>query len=120
MTEYVKQEILPETARNSILKELMMLKSWFGEYMDVELTRFEYNYISEYLIKKTGLPYSNRDLFDIQVWANKVPALSGKWYREECEFDKNLIEFMNSVGLNWDYWQTHLKANNGEGSYDAN
>ena len=109
MSEYVKQEILPERTRSNILKKIMMLKSWFDENMDVELTWFEYNYISEYLIKQTDLPYSNRDLFDIQVWARKVPIYSGKLYRQECKFDKNIIRFMNSVGLNWSYWKYHYK-----------
>jgi hypothetical protein len=90
----------------------MMLKNWFEENMDKELTRNEYNYIAENLLKQTGLNYSNRDLFDIQVWALNVPVLPGKWYREEsikegvC-FDDNIIEFMNSVGLNWSYWGTY-------------
>ncbi len=109
MSEYVKQELLPEEVRSDILKKIMMLKSWFFEYMEVELTWFEYNYISEALINQTGLPYSNRDLFDIQVWAKKVPALPGTWYREESNFDENIINFMNSVGLNWDYWRCHFK-----------
>lgn len=120
MSEYVKQEILPERVRNSILKDIMMLKSWFDENIDVSLTWSDYNYISEYLIKQTGLPYSNRDLFDIQVWANKVPVLSGKWYREECNFDQNIIEFMNSVGLNWGYWGTRLKVKGGQSSHGPN
>ena len=112
--EYQKQEILPDDVRSSILKKIMMLKSWFEENMDVELTRNEYNYIAERLLKQTGLEYSNRDLFGLQVWALKVPVLPGKWYREESVkdgtyFDDNIIEFMNSVGLNWDYWHYHQK-----------
>ncbi len=109
MSEYVKQELLPEEVRSDILNKVMMLKSWFSENMDVQLTWFEYNYISEALIKQTGLPYSNRDLFDIQVWAKKVPVYPGSLYRKECDFDLEIIEFMNSVGLNWNYWGTQLK-----------
>ena len=109
MSDYVKQELLPEEIRSDILNKIMMLKSWFSEHMDVQLTWFEYNYISEALIKQTGLPYSNRDLFDIQVWAKKVPVYPGSLYREECDFDLEIIEFMNSVGLNWNYWGTQLK-----------
>ena len=51
MSEYVKQELLPEEIRSDILNKVMMLKSWFSENMDVQLTWFEYNYISEALIK---------------------------------------------------------------------
>lgn len=110
--QYQKQEILPEKVRSDILKKVMMLKSWFEENMDKELTRNEYNYIAENLLKQTSLEYSNRDLFDLQVWASKVPALSGKWYRRDSiedgtYFDDNIIEFMNSVGLNWSYWKTY-------------
>jgi hypothetical protein len=112
--EYQKQEILPEEVRSQILKKIMMLKSWFEENMDKELTRNEYNYIAENLLKQTGFKYSNRDLFDLQVWAFKVPALPGKWYREDSinddiDFDDNIIEFMNSVGLNWDYWHHYQR-----------
>jgi hypothetical protein len=64
--------------------------------MDKELTRNEYNYIAERLLKQTGLEYSNRDLFGLQVWALKVPVLPGKWYREDSikdgtNFDDNII-----------------------------
>jgi hypothetical protein len=113
-SEYQKQELLPQEVRSDILSKIMMLKSWFEENMDQELTRNEYNYIAESLLKQTGLEYSNRDLFDLQVWALKVPVLPGKWYRRDsiddgtC-FDDNIIEFMNSVGLNWDYWHHYLK-----------
>ncbi len=112
--EYQKQEILPDETRSDILKKIMMLKSWFEENMDKELTRNEYNYIAERLLKQTGLEYSNRDLFGLQVWALKVPVLPGKWYREDSikegtHFDDNIIEFMNSVGLNWDYWHHYQK-----------
>jgi hypothetical protein len=112
--DYQKQEILPEDVRSDILKKVMMLKSWFEENMDIELTHHEYNFIAEKLLNQTGLQYSNRDLFDLQVWALKVPVLSGKWYREDSikdgtHFDDNIIEFMNSVGLNWDYWHYHQK-----------
>jgi hypothetical protein len=109
MSEYVKQELLPEEVRNGILKKIMMLKSWFSENMDVNLTWLEYCYISEALVKQTKLPYSNRDLFDIQVWAQKVPVYPGSLYKKECDFDLKIIEFMNSVGLNWSYWETQLK-----------
>lgn len=112
MSEYQKQEILPERTRNNILKKIMMLKSWFDENMDVQLSWLEYNYVSESLIKQSGEPYSNRDLFDIQLWAYKVPALSGKRYREECDFDSEIEDFMNSVGLNWSYWGTCTKNKN--------
>jgi hypothetical protein len=110
--EYQKQEILPDETRSDILKKIMMLKSWFDENMDKELTRNEYNYIAERLLKQTGLEYSNRDLFGLQVWALKVPVLPGKWYREDSikegtHFDDNIIEFMESVGLNWNYWGTY-------------
>ncbi len=112
--DYQKQEILPEDVRSDILKKVMMLKSWFEENMDIELTRHEYNFIAEKLLHQTGLQYSNRDLFDLQVWALKVPVLSGKWYRQDSlqdgtYFDDNIIEFMNSVGLSWDTWRYHLK-----------
>lgn len=106
MSEYKKQEILPEEIRNSILRNIMMLKSWFDDYMNVQLSWFEYTYIAESLIKQAKVPYSSRDLFDVQLWASKVPVLPGKWYRKECDFDKNIVEFMNSVELNWDYWST--------------
>lgn len=114
MSQYVKQELLPKEIRSDILNKIMMLKSWFADHMEVELTQFEYNYISKALIEQTGLRYSNRDLFDIQVWALKVPALPGKWYRDGSikdgpTFDDNIIEFMNSVGLNWDYWHYQQK-----------
>ena len=112
--EYQKQEILPDETRSDILKKIMMLKNWFEENMDKELTRNEYNYIAERLLKQTGLEYSNRDLFGLQVWALKVPVLPGKWYREDSikdgtHFDDNIIEFMDSVGLNWDYWHHYQK-----------
>jgi hypothetical protein len=109
MCEYIKQELLPREVRSDILKKIMMLKSWFLENMNIELSWLEYSYISEALIMQTGLPYSNRDLFDIQIWANKVPVYPGYLYRKECNFDLEIIKFMNSIGLNWDYWCTQLK-----------
>lgn len=110
--EYKKQEILPDEIRSDVLKKIMMLKSWFEENMDQALTRTELNCIVERLLKQTGLEYSNRDLFGLQVWALKVPVLPGKWYREDsikdgAHFDDNIIQFMNSVGLNWEYWKNH-------------
>lgn len=116
MSEYQKQEILPEKTRNNILKKIMMLKSWFDENMDVHLGWFEYSYVSEKLIKQSGEPYSNRDLFDIQLWAYKVPALPGKRYREKCDFDSKIEDFMNSVGLNWSYWGACRKNQDSEGA----
>ena len=110
MSDYQKQELLPEEVRNRILEKIMMLKSWFYENLDIELSVIEYNYISESLIKQCGLPYSNRDLFDIQLWALKVPHLPGKWAREKSNFDDNIIEFMNSVGLSWEFWGSYKRG----------
>ncbi len=112
--EYKKQEILPDEIRSDILKKIMMLKSWFEENMDQDLTRTELNCIVERLLKQTGLEYSNRDLFGLQIWALKVPVLPGKWYRADSiedgtNFDNNIIEFMNFVGLNWAYWGMYKK-----------
>ncbi len=53
--EYEKQEILPDEIRSDVLKKIMMLKSWFEENMDQELTRNEFNFIVERLLKQTGL-----------------------------------------------------------------
>ncbi len=110
MNEPIRQELIPEEVRNRILEKIMMLKSWFEENLDIELSIVEYNYISEALIRQSGVPYSNRDLFDIQLWASRVPSLPGKWAREKSDFDENIIEFMNSVGLNWDYWGAYKKG----------
>jgi len=112
----MKQEMLPDEVRSSILKKVMMLKSWFDEYMDIQLGWFEYTYVAEHLIKQAEMPYSSRDLFDIQLWASKVPIFPGKRYREECDFDKNIVDFMNSVGLNWSYWGTCRKNKDSEGA----
>ncbi len=111
MSEHIRQELIPEEVRNSILEKIMMLKSWFEDNMDRELESFEYHYVSEALLKQTQLPYSNRDLFDIWLWAQKVPTLPGKWARQKTEFDKNIIPFMDSVGLDWKVWGNYLKLN---------
>lgn len=109
MNEPIRQELIPEEVRNRILEKIMMLKSWFEDNMDRELESFEYHYVSEALLKQTKLPYSNRDLFDIWVWAQKVPTRPGKWAREKCDFDEHIEEFMDSVGLYWDVWKSYKK-----------
>lgn len=103
MSDYQKQELLPEEVRNRILEKIMMLKSWIEENQRPELSPFEYHYVSEALIKQTELPYSNRDLFDIWVWAQKVPTRPGFWAREVSDFDENIEEFINAVGLSWGF-----------------
>ena len=98
------QALISSETRNSILKKIMMLKSWIAENLTVSLTTTEYNYIAKALLDETGAPYSNRDLFDLQLWAEKVPEFPGKLEREQSDFDTQIEIFMNKVGLNWDYW----------------
>jgi len=110
MSEYVKQELLPQDVRSDILRKIMMLKSYFKDNMTASLKTFEYNYVAEALIKQCGHVYSNRDLFDIQVWAQKVPEYLGQLYRKESNFDLEIVDFMDSVGLNWDCWGVYRRA----------
>jgi len=98
------QTLITSEARSDILKKVMMLKSWIAENLSVTLTTTEYNYVAKALLDETGLPYSNRDLFDLQLWAEKVPEFPGKLDREKSDFDSHIESFMNKVGLNWDYW----------------
>ena len=99
-----KQELLNPDIRDDILRKIMMLKSWISENLTTSLRTFEYNYVAKALLDETGLPYSNRDLFELQLWAEKVPELPGKLERDKCNFDECIEDFMNKVGLNWDYW----------------
>lgn len=98
------QVLISSEIRNGILKKIMMLKSWIAENLTITLTTTEYNYVAKALLGDTGVPYSNRDLFDLQLWAEKVPEFPGKLDREQCDFDIHIESFMNMVGLNWDYW----------------
>ncbi len=98
------QSLLDEAIRSGILKQIMMLKSWIAENLTVTLRTFEYQYVSKALLDETRVPYSNRDLFDLQLWAEKVPEFPGKLERDKCNFDEHIEDFMNKVGLNWDYW----------------
>jgi hypothetical protein len=98
------QALIDSETRSDVLKKVMMLKSWVAENLTVSLTTTEYNYIAKALLDETGVPYSNRDLFDLQLWAERVPELPGKIDREKSDFDTHIESFMNKVGLNWDYW----------------
>jgi len=98
------QTLIDQQTRSAILKQVMMLKSWIAENLTVTLRAFEYQYISKALLDETGIPYTNRDLFDLQLWAEKVPEFPGKLDREKSDFDEHIESFMNNVGLNWDYW----------------
>ena len=81
-----------------------MLKSWIAENLTVTLRTFEYQYVSKALLDEAGVPYTNRDLFDLQLWAEKVSEFPGKGERDKCDFDDHIESFMNKVGLDWDYW----------------
>ena len=98
------QTLIDQQTRSAILKQVMMLKSWIAENLTVTLRAFEYQYISKALLDETGIPYTNRDLFDLQLWAEKVPEFPGRGERDKCDFDEHIENFMNKVGLNWDYW----------------
>jgi len=98
------QVVIAPEIRSAILKQVMMLKSWIAENLTVTLKPLEYQYVSKALLDETGVPYTNRDLFDLQLWAEKVPELPGKFEREKSDFDDHIESFMNRVGLNWDYW----------------
>jgi hypothetical protein len=98
------QALIDSETRSNILKKVMMLKSWMAENLSVTLTTTEYNYVAKALLDETGVAYSNRDLFDLQLWAEKVPEFPGRLARERCDFDTHIQGFMNKVGLNWDYW----------------
>jgi len=98
------QVLIDEKTRSGILMQVMMLKSWISENLTVSLTTTEYNYVTKALLEEAAVPYSNRDLFDLRLWAEKVPELPGKRDREMCDFDAHIEDFMNKVGLNWDYW----------------
>ena len=98
------QELIDPDIRDDILKKIMMLKSWISENLTITLRTFEYQYVSKALLDETGVLYSNRDLFHLQLWAEKVPEFPGKLEREKCDFDDHIEIFMNKVGLNWDYW----------------
>jgi len=98
------QALIGSETRNSVLKKIMMLKSWIAENLTVSLTTTEYNYVAKALLDEAGVPYSNRDLFDLQLWAEKVPVFPGKLDREQSDFNAQIESFMNKVGLNWDYW----------------
>ena len=98
------QTLIDSETRDRILKQVMMLKSWIAENLTVTLRTFEYQYVSKALLDETGAPYTNRDLFDLQLWAEKVPEFPGRGERDKCDFDEHIENFMNKVGLNWDYW----------------
>ena len=98
------QAVIDSERRTAILRQVMMLKSWIAENLTVSLTTTEYNYVTKALLEEAAVPYSNRDLFDLQLWAEKVPELPGKRDRKACDFDAHIEDFMNKVGLNWDYW----------------
>jgi len=100
----INQVLISSETRNGVLKKIMMLKSWIAENLTVTLTTNEYNYVAKALLDEAGVPYSNRDLFDLQLWAEKVPVFPGKLDREQSDFDAQIESFMNKVGLNWDYW----------------
>jgi hypothetical protein len=105
-----RQELIDVDVRDELLKKIMMLKSWISENLEVSLRTTEYNYIAKALLDETGASYSNRDLFDLQLSAERAPELGGSLYRERCDFDQNIEIFMNKVGLNWDYWGTFLTS----------
>lgn len=98
------QVLIDQEIRNNILNQIMMLKSWIAENLSASLSTTEYNYIAKALLDEACVPYSNRDLFDLQLWAEKVPQFPGKLGREKSDFDECIEGFMNRVGLNWDYW----------------
>ena len=98
------QALIDQEIKNNILNQIMMLKSWIAENLSASLSTTEYNYIAKALLDEACVPYSNRDLFDLQLWAEKVPEFPVKLGREKSDFDERIEDFMNKVGLNWDYW----------------
>jgi len=48
------QALIGSETRNSVLKKIMMLKSWIAENLTVSLTTTEYNYVAKALLDEAS------------------------------------------------------------------